>query len=125
VRKVSPGGRRKVSALGVEEQRVDIWLDPSEPMPGVGHGYQVEARIETALEATALRVPVESLVRTGESWMAWVVEEDRLVARNVVPGISDGRWRAIEAGLSEGERVVRHPVPALEAGMRVEPRATP
>lgn len=122
VRRISPGGRRKVSALGVEEQRVDVWLDPDPPLRGIGHGYQVEARIETALARGVLRVPVESLLRDGERWIAWRVVDGRLSATPVTLGLSDGRWREVTAGLDEGDVIARRPGAGFDDGAAVESR---
>jgi len=122
VRRIAPSGRLKVSALGVEERRVDVWLDPAEPMPGAGHGFQVEVRVEIARVEGVVRVPVESLVRDGEGWRAWRIESGRLVAVPVAVGLTDGRWREVRSGLAEGDVIVAAPSRQLAEGLRVSPR---
>lgn len=122
VRRIAPSGRLKVSALGVEERRVDVWLDPAEPMPGAGHGFQVEARVEIARVEDAVRVPVESLVRDGEGWRAWRIDAGRVTAVPVAVGLTDGRWREVRSGLAAGDVIVAAPVRQLAEGLRVSPR---
>ncbi|MCZ8116360.1 efflux RND transporter periplasmic adaptor subunit [Silanimonas sp.] len=122
VRRIAPSGRLKVSALGVEERRVDVWLDPAEPMPGAGHGFQVEARVEIARVEGVVRVPVESLVRDGEGWRAWRFESGRLDAVPVAVGLTDGRWREVRSGLAAGDVIVAAPDRQLAEGLRVSPR---
>ena len=124
VRRIAPSGRLKVSALGVEERRVDVWLDPTEPMPGAGHGFQVEARIEIARGEGVLRVPVESLVRDGEGWRAWRIDAGRVTAVPVTVGLIDGRWREVRSGLAEGDVIVAAPSRQLVDGLRVAIRAS-
>jgi len=122
VRRIAPSGRLKVSALGVEERRVDVWLDPAEPMPGAGHGFQVEARVEIARVEGVVRVPVESLVRDGEGWRAWRIDAGRVNAVPVTVGLTDGRWREVRSGLAEGDVIVAAPDRQLAEGLRVSPR---
>ena len=124
VRRIAPSGRLKVSALGVEERRVDVWLDPTEPMPGAGHGFQVEARVEIARVEGVVRVPVESLVRDGEGWRAWRIDAGRVNAVRVTVGLTDGRWREVRSGLAEGDVIVAAPNRQLADGLRVVVRAS-
>lgn len=124
VRRIAPSGRLKVSALGVEERRVDVWLDPAEPMPGAGHGFQVEARVEIARAEGVVRVPVESLVRDGEGWRAWRIDAGRVTAVPVTVGLTDGRWREVRSGLAEGDVIVAAPNRQLADGLRVAIRAS-
>lgn len=122
VRRIAPSGRLKVSALGVEERRVDVWLDPAEPMPGAGHGFQVEARVEIARVEGVVRVPVESLVRDGEGWRAWRIDAGRVNAVPVTVGLTDGRWREVRSGLAAGDVIVAAPSRQLAEGLRVSTR---
>ena len=122
IRRISPSGRLKVSALGVEERRVEVWLDPTEPLTGAGHGFQVEVRVQLAEAPASLRVPVEALMREAEGWRVWRVVEGRAVATPVEVGITDGRWRVVQQGLAEGDVVVAAPKPSLRDGARVASR---
>lgn len=118
VRRVSPTGHQTISALGVEEQRVEVWIDPEAPLPGLGHGFQVEARIEISQQPDALRVPVESLVLDDAGWRIWRIRGGRLEVIPVRPGATEGKWRAVE-GVAVGDRVVRVPTPEMRPGQRV------
>lgn len=120
VRRVEPLGELKVSALGVEERRVRILLDPAEIPAGLGHGYQVDVRIEIEARAAALTLPLEALVRRGEGWQVWAVIAGRARARAVEVGLSDGRRREIISGVEEGETVLLYPPNDLAEGEAVE-----
>jgi HlyD family secretion protein len=124
VRRIAPSGRLKVSALGVEERRVDVWLDPEAPLPGAGDGFQVEARVEIARAEDVVRVPVEALVRDGEGWRVWRVDAGRASAVPVTVGITDGRWREVRSGLAAGDIIIAAPGRQLDDGMRVSVPST-
>jgi HlyD family secretion protein len=119
VARVEPVGELKISALGVEERRVRVRLDFDTPPPGLGHGYQVDARVVADTRADVLVVPLEALVRDGSGWRAWVVVDGRVEARPVEVGATDGRMREIVRGLADGEVVVVDPSRDLVAGTRV------
>ncbi|MFQ3596057.1 MAG: HlyD family secretion protein, partial [Sphingomonadaceae bacterium] len=77
VRLVEPFGFLKISALGIEEQRVHVWLDLTDPRDrwqALGHGYRVEVRIETDVARNAVRVPVPALVRQGGRWAVFEIK---------------------------------------------------
>lgn len=119
VLRVEPLGEKKVSALGVEEQRVKVVLSLKDAPAALGHGYRVDARVTVLERPNTLLLPVESLIRTAQGWRAWVVSEGRAQARAVEVGESDGQHRAINQGLSETDAVVLRPPPGLEVGQRV------
>lgn len=123
VERVEPLGELKVSALGVEEQRVHVILQLDAVPPGLGHGYQVEAFVQVREARDVLVLPIESLRREQDGWRVWRVEDGRLRARAVEVGDSDGRQREIVAGLERGDRVLRFPPPGNLEGQRV--RAAP
>lgn len=122
VRRVEPYAVTKVSALGIEEKRVDVILDFVDPPGPLGDGFRVTARIVTWASERVLRAPVSALFRCAQDWCVFVVEEER--ARRRVVGL--GHRNAVEAeivsGLSSGERVIRFPANALEDGARVRAR---
>lgn len=121
VERIEPLGELKVSALGVEEQRVRVILRLDDVPPGLGHGYQVEAIVQVR-EARDVRVlPIEALRREQAGWRVWHVENGRLQARTVEVGDSDGRQREIVSGLASGERVLRFPPPGDLEGQRAKP----
>ncbi len=122
VRTVEPAAFRKVSALGVEEQRVNVVADFKSVPPGLGDAYRVDARIVVAEKADALRVPAGALFRRDGKWHAFVVADGRLALRSVEAGLRGSRDVEVVAGLSEGERVVLYPGNDLAEGLRVKPR---
>jgi HlyD family secretion protein len=125
VRLVEPAAFTKVSALGVEEQRVNVILDfvtPPPPAATVGDGYRVEARIVVERAESALKVPVGALFRDGPGWAVFVVEAGRAVKRAVQAPARNDREARVASGLAEGERVVVYPPDALADGSRVAVR---
>lgn len=124
VRRVEPAGFMRVSALGVEEQRVPVLVEitsPREQWRALGTGYRVEARFVLWAGDDVLQVPSSALFRQGEDWAVFVVEDGRLSTRIVEPGRESGLMREITDGLTAGERVVAHPSDALADGLRVDP----
>lgn len=126
VRRVEPSAFTKVSALGVEEQRVNVvadLVDPPEKRRGLGDGFRVELHVVTADVPRALLVPLGALFRQGEQWSVFRVEEGRAALRPVTIGLRNARVAEVKSGLAEGETVVLYPGEALENGTRVAPRA--
>lgn len=120
---VEPGGFTKVSAIGVEEQRVKVRAELTDTLPqGVmlGDRYGVQARIVTWRGADVLQVPTGALFRHGGEWMAFALEEGKAVLRTVVIGRENGLEAEVREGLSEGETVILHPPDTLKDGMRVK-----
>ena len=123
VRRVEPSGFTKISALGVEEQRVNVVLDFAEPLDKVqtiGDGFRVEAHIVVYREDNALKVSVGALFREGATWAAFVVEGERAHKRAVKLTRRNSLEAMIENGLKPGDRVVVYPSDALKDGSRVE-----
>ena len=123
VLRVEPLGEKKVSALGVEEQRVKVVLSLNQAPAALGHGYRVDARVTVRETPNVLLLPVQALSRTAQGWRAWVVSEGRAQPRRVEVGESDGQHRVVTEGLSEGDAVVLRPPPGLEVGQRVKAEA--
>jgi len=123
VRAVEPAGFTKVSALGVEEQRVKVILDLVEPAQAraLGDGFRVEVHLVVWESAAALQVPATALFRRTGDWALLVVEAGRLRERRVVVGEQASESAEVRSGLSEGELVVMHPEEALRQGARAEP----
>jgi HlyD family secretion protein len=122
VRLVEPAAFTKVSALGVEEQRVNVVLDFVEPLDRahtVGDGFRVEASIVVFRQDDAVKAPVGALFRDGEGWAAFVAEGGRARKRAVKPPRRNGAEALIEAGLQPGERVIVYPSDALSDGARI------
>jgi HlyD family secretion protein len=120
---VEPGAFLKVSALGVEEQRVKVRVNFVDLPEGVlGDRYRVEARIVTWSGADVLQVPTGALFRRGNDWMTFVAASGRALLTKVVIGHSDGVSAEVLEGLSEGEEVVLHPPDTVAEGVRLSPR---
>lgn len=119
VERVEPLGELKVSALGVEEQRVRVILRLDAVPPSLGHGYQVEAFVQVREARDVHVLPIEALRREHAGWRVWRVENGRLQARAIEVGDSDGHQREIVSGLQRGDRVLRFPPPGDLEGQRV------
>lgn len=123
VRLAEPAAFTKVSALGVEEQRVNLVADlvsSPEERQALGDGFRVEARIVAWEGQDVLQVPAGALFQLDGGWRIFVVEGGRARFREVMPGRSDGRLTAVEAGLREGEKVVVYPGDRMADGVRVK-----
>ncbi len=125
VRVVEPGGFTKVSALGVEEQRVNIVVDPVGELAAwasLGDGYRVELRIVLWEKDDVLIVPTGALFRRGDGWAVFVVEDEYARERRVVPGRRNGLEAQVLSGLDEGERVILYPSELIRDGARIDVR---
>ncbi len=119
VKTVVPAAFNKVSALGIEEKRVNIVavLGANEPL--LGDNFRVQASIVLREARSALQVPVSSLFRGKSGWHLFVIENGTAINRSVTLGMR-GTWQAeVLAGVSEGQRVVVHPSNELKDGMAV------
>lgn len=120
---VEPGGFMKVSALGVEEQRVKVRVNFTNlPEGKLGDRYRVEARIETWHDDNVLQLPTGALFRRGNTWMTFVEEGGKARAREVEIGPNNGLSAVVKNGLSEGEIVILHPSDAISNGTLVKSR---
>jgi HlyD family secretion protein len=123
VRVVEPVGFTKISALGVEEQRVRVVVDFTSPRPQwarLGDQYRVEAVFIVWRGDDVVHAPSSALFRHGEGWAAFVVEDDHAVLREVEVGQRSGLRAEIRSGLSAGETVIVHPASSLEDGSPVD-----
>ena len=121
VRRVEPSGFMKVSALGVEEQRVNVVIDFTNPAEAarLGDGYRVEVRIVLWQEDDVLKVPVGALFRQGDGWAVFVVEEGRVRRQTVQLGQRNENEGQRSGGLEAGTTIVLHPPDTLTEGARV------
>jgi len=121
VRRVEPSGFMKVSALGVEEQRVNVIVNFADSSDAVrlGDGYRVEVRIVLWKDDNVIKVPVGALVRQGEGWAVFVVEEGRVRRQTVQLGQRNENVGQITGGLEAGATIVLHPPDTLMDGARV------
>lgn len=126
VRRVEPFGFLKVSALGVEEQRVNVVLgieDPPAAWRSLGDGYRVEVRVVQWEQSDVLKVPTSALFRQGTDWAVFVAAGGRARSQTVTVGERTGLEAQVLAGLAETDRVIVHPSDSVTDGVRVEPRA--
>jgi HlyD family secretion protein len=124
VRLVEPSAFLKVSALGVEEQRVNVIADlrtPPAQRRSLGDGFRVEARIVAWESPQTLKVPSGALFRRGGQWTAFVVASGRARLRSVTVGYSSSAETQILDGLKEGDTVIVYPGDRIREGQRVRP----
>lgn len=124
VRLIEPAGFTKISALGVEEQRVNVIADiltPPEQRPGLGDGFRVEAHIVLWRTDRTLKVPAGALFRRGAGWAAFVAANGRAQLRRVRVGHSSGTETQILEGLDDGDIVVLYPGDRIREGQRIRP----
>ncbi|HWA24295.1 MAG TPA: HlyD family efflux transporter periplasmic adaptor subunit [Lacunisphaera sp.] len=124
VRLVEPAAFTKISALGVEEQRVFVVVDitsPREQWLTLGDNYRVEARVITWESPSVLKVPVSGIFRSGNNWSAYVVRGGEAKLVPVKAGRSSGTEIQITEGLQAGDDVILYPGDRIKDGQRVKP----
>ena len=125
VERVEPWGFTKVSALGVEEQRVKSvirFTDPAAKRRNLGHGFRVETRIVIWEAKDALVVPSSALFRQAGDWAVFTVENSRAKLTKLEVGQNNGTLAEVKGGLEAGATVILYPGPSLLEGQKVEPR---
>ncbi len=125
VRRVEPYGFVKVSALGVEEQRVNVIValdDPRSVWEALGDGYRVEVRVILWQGSNVLKVPSSALFRRGNDWAVFVAEDGRARLRVVTIGQQTGIEAQVLEGLTDGDRVLVHPSDQVVDGVQIEAR---
>lgn len=121
VSRVEPAAFTRVSALGVEEQRVRVIATIQAPPPSLGDGFGVAARIVTWHGDDVLSVPASAVFRHRGEWAVYVVDQDRARLQTVTVG-HRGRLDAEVAGIAEGTRVILHPGDSVHEGGKVVSR---
>jgi HlyD family secretion protein len=125
VREIEPAGFTKVSALGVEEQRVRVVCDltsPSEQWRRLGDGYRVEASFIIWSAANALQVPTDALFRYKDGWAVYVMDAERAKLRPLQAGQRNGLQAQVLSGLKAGEKIISRPGDQIQDGSRVKSR---
>lgn len=122
VRTVGPAGFTRISALGVEEQRVNVVIDLVEPMPSLGDGFRVEARVVVWAADSVLTVPASAVVRDPVGWTVFTVVNGRAGAARVEIGHRTSGRVEIVSGVQEGTRVILFPSDQIADGVRVRRR---
>lgn len=122
VRLVEPSGFTRMSALGVEEQRVNVVLDLLSPFTvwsKLGDGYRASVRIETYRAENVLAVPQSALFRNNAAWATYVVRQGEVALQPVEVGHRDKTSVEIVSGLNEGDQVIVHPSAKVLPGVQV------
>jgi HlyD family secretion protein len=125
VRRVEPSGFTKVSALGVEEQRVNVRIDfeeSREVKERIGDGFRVEARIIVWSKDNVLKVPTSSLFREGTQWAVYKVAGNTAELQIVEVGQRSGLEAEVLSGLAEGDQIVVYPSDAIRPGVKLARR---
>lgn len=125
VRRIEPTAFTKVSALGIEEQRVKVILDfagPPSEWQQLGHGYRIIARVVVWHSDDALQVPLGALFREGNNWAVFVVVDGRAQRRLVTIGQRNLHAAQLIDGLKPGEQVILHPSDRVHDDVRIAPR---
>ncbi len=125
VRLVEPFGFTKISALGIEEQRVNVVIDfvsPQTEWQSLGHGYRVETRVVVQDRKDVLKLPISALFRSGESWAVFVNEDSTARLRKISLGQRNTLEAEVTEGLSENDLIILHPSDAVVEGVGVMQR---
>ena len=124
--RIDPMAETKVSALGIEEQRVDAYftlVSPVEERPGLRDGFSVFLRIVEWRSDDVLQIPLSAIFRDGESWAVFVADGELAELRRVALGQRNGQMTEVIDGLEPGERVVMHPSDDIETGVTLIERS--
>ncbi|RHW21434.1 efflux RND transporter periplasmic adaptor subunit [Pseudomonas jilinensis] len=125
VKRIEPAGFTKVSALGVDEQRVWVIVELISPRAAwqhLGDGYRVEARFVQWQAEEVLQIPTSALFRQSGGWAVYLLNNGRAQLREIKPGRRSGLVTEIIEGLGAGERVILYPGQEIAAGTRVKER---
>ena len=125
VRVIEPSGFTKVSALGVEEQRVNVILDftdPADKWLALGNAYRVEAAIIIDQAKEIIRTPLSTLFRHNEVWSVFKVIDGVASLQTVEIGLRNDRFAEVTQGLAVGDQLIMHPGNAVNEGVKVEQR---
>lgn len=125
VRLVEPSGFTKVSALGVEEQRVNVIIDLAEPpaqRAELGDGFRVDCEVVVWEAADVLQIPTSALFRVDGNWHVFAIEAHTARRRPVEINHNNGTVAEVISGLVEGDQVIPHPSDTIEDGVLVEQR---
>lgn len=125
IRRIDPAGFTKISALGIEEQRVRTVIELLDP-PGawlrLGHDFRVIVKVTAWRSEDVLTVPVAALFRRGDGWAVFVARDGRARSTTAEIGRRTNRTAEVLAGLSPGEQVILHPSDRITDGVRVAER---
>lgn len=126
VKLVEPSGFTKVSALGIEEQRVNVLIDlvdPREKWMTLGDAFRVEASIVITQKEEVTSIPVAALFRTGGSWSVFKIIDGMAVLTAIEIGLRNDQIAEVESGLKVGDVVITHPSNSISDGTLIAPRS--
>lgn len=124
VRRIEPFGQTEVSALGIEEQRVDVILDFAEPPQRwrtLGHGYRVDVQV-ILFEGEVLKLPLGALFRQGDDWAVFIAEDGLARLRRVAVGQRNSLAVEIREGLEPGDQAILYPSDRIKDGVAIVER---
>ncbi|MDT9547513.1 MAG: HlyD family efflux transporter periplasmic adaptor subunit [Chlorobium phaeovibrioides] len=119
VTKIEPAAFTKISALGVEEKRVNVVARLDRAAPGLGDNFRIQTRIVVESAGRVVKVPISALFRVSDQWHVFSVDNNRAIEKQVSIGMQGTREAEVLDGIEVGERVVVHPSSELHEGMRV------
>jgi HlyD family secretion protein len=122
VKRIEPSAFTKISALGVEEQRVNVIGAFIDPPTTLGDAYRVETRIVVWNAADTLKLPLSALFRCEQQWCVFGVKKGKAVQRQVKIGQRSDRFAQVQQGLTRGEQVILHPSDQIKTGIGVKIR---
>jgi len=124
VDRVEPVAHTKISALGVEEQRTNVILQfkdkPADSLQA--HDFRVDVRVVVGEAKNAIRVPLGALYRRGNGWALYKVVDGRAKLTEVQVAEADPHFRAVTAGVTEGDELIVFPGSSVSDGVRIKPR---
>ncbi len=126
VRRIDPSGFTKISALGVEEQRVFVvvdFVDPPDRWQLLGDAFRVDARIVVAEAGDVLKIPTGALFRQAGEWSVYAVERNKAVLRRVRIGLRNDLEAEVIEGLEENDQVISYPSDRIKDNVSVTPRS--
>lgn len=122
--RINPAAYTKISALGIEEQRVDVVLDLVDPQTAwdrLGHEFRVMVHIPLWRDDNAVRVPIGALFRRGSEWAVFRVTDGKADLTPVMINHRNNQWAEVVRGLGPGDEVILHPSDRVENGTKVAP----
>ncbi|HWO21615.1 MAG TPA: efflux RND transporter periplasmic adaptor subunit [Kofleriaceae bacterium] len=119
VRRVEPSAFTRISALGIEEQRVNVIVELAEVPPVLGDGFRVEARIATWRRKDVLAVPASAVFRDRGRWAVYAIEDGRARLRPIEAGHRGRLEVEVMSGLTEGAELVLHPSDRVRDGVKL------
>lgn len=121
IRTIEPSAFTRVSALGVDEQRVNVLMDIVDTPPNLGDGFRVETRTIVWRSPSVLKAPPSAVFQAGEEWALYVIDNGRAHLRRVSIGHRSGDAVEILSGVAEGAHVILFPSDKIREGVRVKP----